>query len=266
MKRKKWIFFLSGCFVVLIIYYSLGGSFVVRIAKSKPFVHRQFARSITPNLPAIKKGILKEDVIPEYPFRQGEKFQFGIYQFGIKIGDAVIAYHGSEQIDGKNLIHVSLEAKGPAIFDREDIYGDPQTFLPVLVKRKVKVFGKDENITERYNKNGNRVVIVYEEENKASQTLESEQPLNNIILFLYYLRFRPELEVEDTFKFSLPTIDLQMQVAKKSRIKVPKGTFESFYVHSVPSRFKAWLRVEDKIPLRIDGAVGFGKTYLALIE
>jgi hypothetical protein len=57
-----------------------------------------------------------------------------------------------------------------------------------------------------------------------------------------------------------------MVVDKQTKIKVAKGEFEAVFVKSVPSRFKVWFKKDDRLPLRIQGAIGFGNTYLDLKE
>ena len=205
--------------------------------------------------------------VKEYPFKVGEKLHYGIYSAGLKVGSATITYLGPKEINGKVTSFISLEARAPGFYDFEKIYGDIETSLPVRIERKVRLFGKDSEIIEDYNHEKMEVVIRRNSRDPKQEVIRSEDKINNIILLLYQFRYKKDYKIGDTLQFNLPTKQLEMLVDKERTIKVPDGTYESIYIRSIPPRFKVWFRNnEDRIPLRIQGAIGFGRTYLALLR
>ncbi len=204
--------------------------------------------------------------VPQYPFKEGERLKYGIYSAGIKVGSAVISYLGERVIDGKLLSCITVEASAPGFRDFETIYGDIENSLPTRIEREIRLFGKDVNITEQYNHEMNEVVITRVSKKTASQIIKSEESFNNIILLLYHFRYKRDYKVGDRLEFNLPTKRLEMLIDRETTIKVPTGRYKAVYIRSIPPSFKAWFRKNsDGIPVRIQGAIGFGNTYLALL-
>ena len=53
----------------------------------------------------------------------------------------------------------------------------------------------------------------------------------------------------------------------EERVQAAGETYEAYYLESSPKKYRIWLGTsERKIPLRIDGAVGFGNTSLVMKE
>ena len=204
----------------------------------------------------------------EYTFLVGERLKYNIYSLGIKVGEAIISYQGRKDLDGKILDYVTIESNAPGFKDLEKIYGNIKNFSPVRVEREIKLFGEDINIIEDYNEIENEVTITRRAKKTTVDKIKSADTISNVILLLYHFRNKNELyEIGDEIEFNLPTQKLKMLVDKKTQIKVPFGRFEAIFVRSKPSRFKVWFRDdEDRLPLRIQGAIGFGNTYLSLAE
>jgi len=196
-----------------------------------------------------------------------EKFKYGIYLAGLKIGESVISFEGSTKLNGKDVLLITMESKAPNFYDYEEIYGNSGDFTPVLVKRKIKLFGENIEITEEYNQEEKEVVITRKSKKTTIEKITSENRLNNIILFLFYFRTKKALKIGEKFTFNLPTKSLEMEIVKSVPIKTPCGRFNAYYLRSLPAKFKAWFSNDENLmPLRIDGAVGFGNTRLILIE
>ena len=196
-----------------------------------------------------------------------EKFRYGIYLTGFKIGESTISFEGIKELNGRDVVFITMESKAPSFYDYEEIYGSVDDFTPLLVKRKVRMLGEDIQITEEYDQENKKVTITRKSKETKVQTISSEKQLNNIILFLFYLRTKKRLEIGEKIAFNLPTKSLEMVISKTTSIKTPKGRFEAYYLESSPSKYRAWFSSdEDLIPLRIDGAVGFGNTRLVIIE
>lgn len=203
----------------------------------------------------------------EMPFRIGERLKYGIYSAGIKVGDAIITYLGKKELDGIMLDCISLEAKAPGFYDFEKIYGEIKTSSPIRIERRIRLFGRNEYIIEEYNQKENLLSIIKSPSKMNKQLIKSQEKFNNIILLLYHFRYMKSYKLEDQLQFNLPTKKLKIFVDKETKIKIPMGEFDSLFVRSIPAQFKVWFRNDgDSIPLRIQGVIGFGNTYLALID
>lgn len=206
--------------------------------------------------------------IDEFPFRVGEKLKYGIYSVGLKVGNVDITYLGRKKINGVLMDSILVESKAPGFNDVETIYGKIDSFSPARVERKIRLFGEDIEITEEYDEVKKEVVITRRAKKTTVKKIASKDRIGNVILLLYHFRYkRDNYKIGDKIEFNLPTQRLEMLVDKETKIKVPSGNFTSLFVRSVPSRFKIWFRNDaDSIPLRIQGAIGFGNTYLVLLD
>lgn len=205
--------------------------------------------------------------ITDYPFSPGEKLQYFIYSTRIKVGKVDITYLGKKYLKGVLRDVILLEASALGFSDREEIYGNIENFTPVRVERKIKLFGENIDIVEGYDENTNEVLIIRKAKKTTVQRIISKDKMSNIILLLYHYRSRDKkYKIGEKLAFNLPTQKLEMLVDKETSIKVPKGEFEAIFVKSEPSRFKVWFSKDQRIPLRIQGAIGFGNTYLDLKE
>lgn len=212
-------------------------------------------------------AVISNKDIPQYPFPVGEKLKYFIYSAAIKVGEANITYLGKKDIKGITRDVVMVEAKAPGFIDVDIIYGDINNISPVRVERKIKLFGENMDIIEEYDEDGKQVVITKIARKTTIQRIATQDKINNVILLLYHVRSNNyKYGIGEKFKFNLPTQKLEMQVEKNADIKVPLGKFPTIFVKSIPSRFKVWFKSDDKLPLRIQGAIGFGNTYLDLKE
>ncbi|MDD5355809.1 MAG: hypothetical protein PHY56_04695, partial [Candidatus Omnitrophica bacterium] len=208
-----------------------------------------------------------KDSQQHYPFAAGEKLKYFIYSAGIKVGEFNITYLGRKDFKDKARDVILAEAQAPGFIDREEIYGSIETFSPVRVERNIRLFGENINIVEEYDENTNEALITRKARNTTTQRIISEDKISNIMLLLYHFRYKKnEYRIGEKFGFNLPTQKLEMLIDKITTINVPKGRFQALFVKSAPARFKVWLRSEDMLPLRIQGAIGFGNTYLDLKE
>jgi hypothetical protein len=203
--------------------------------------------------------------ILQYPFSVGEKLKYFIYSAAIKVGEVDITYLGKKEIKGILRDVILLEAKAPGFTDKDTIYGDIRTFSPVRVERKIRLFGENMDIIEEYDGDGREVVITKMARKKTVQRIATPSKISNVILLLYHVRCNNyKYNIGKKFEFNLPTQKLEMRVEKNTKIKVPKGEFPAIFIKSIPSRFKVWFKKDDGLPLRIQGAIGFGNTYLDL--
>lgn len=205
---------------------------------------------------------------PHYPFRPGEELRYGIYSTVLKVGLASITYKGREKLGNRIVDIIVVEAKAPGFHDIDTIYGVIENFTPLRVERKINLFGENVEILEEYNQLTNEVIITRKGKKTTVKKLKSNKAIGNVILLLYYFRLNKRaFNVGDKLEFNLPTKNLEMRVDKYLKLKVPKGKFNALFIRSIPKKFKVWLDPQQgNIPLRIQGAIGFGNTYLALID
>jgi hypothetical protein len=250
---------------LLVFFYVLSNKIIIKI----PF----WAKSVSASKIFFvnnKKDIAQQQLksaLPRYSFRVGEKLHYGIYLGGLKVGDATITYLGDKEVNGILKSFITMESRATGFYDLEKIYGDIDTATPVKVEREIRLFGENIYITEEYDKNNNEIVITRKSKKTEVTKIKGPAKISNIILFLYHFRYKKDYKIGDRIKFNLPTKSLDMLIDRRIEIGVPLGKFKAFFVKSIPSKFKAWFRDDgDSIPLRLQGVIGFGNTYLALID
>ncbi|MCA9398563.1 MAG: DUF3108 domain-containing protein [Candidatus Omnitrophica bacterium] len=200
------------------------------------------------------------------PFTKGETITYDIKKLGMTVGKMVLTYKGFVELDDRELELVIFEASALNFDDTEQIYLDPETFRPVVVKREVNLWGKKELIEERYARDSGKVTVTKRVDGtETTQIIEKTAPLDNIYGFLYFYRKKGEFRVGENMDLCLPTKDIQIKLLRKEFIKAGGEKKAAYYLESDPSEYKLWFdQSEQRIPLRIDGAIGFGKTAMVM--
>ncbi|MFA5039308.1 MAG: DUF3108 domain-containing protein [Candidatus Omnitrophota bacterium] len=202
-------------------------------------------------------------------FPSGENIKFGVYSRFLKVGSGELAYEGQTGEGEQALQHVRLRVDSFSVKDAEDVYGSMDFLFPVKAERKIRLFGRDEEITETYASDHKSVTIrkTTPGEEEKEWSIESPEPLQNVLLMVYRLRNDAELAVGKEYPIVLPTQKFLLKVKEITSLKVPLGTFEAFYIESTPSKYKIWISADDKrIPLRIQGLISFGSVHMAATE
>jgi len=196
----------------------------------------------------------------------GEIIQYDIKNFGIDSGDAFLEFKAGQVVDGRTLDLIIFRATAINFLDEEKIYMDPEKLLPVKVERNLNIFGKKENITEYYDSKKGEVRIVKRAGGKETkQIIQKQGALDNIYCFIYRYRRAGVFQLGDTLVINLPTKDVAIKLKKKDMLKIAGEKFDTFFMQSDPRKYKIWFDVsKNKIPLRIDGSVGFGNTYMVM--
>ncbi len=201
---------------------------------------------------------------------KGEVVSFGVYSGGIfKVGSGRLELKGLVEEEGEACQHVDFKVSSFSVDDHEVIIGRHDFSLPVRVVRDIRVFGRDEDIVERYSPDGRRVVIDKRVRDGESEetVIDSEQPLGNVLLLIYRLREDPDLAVGREYDINLPTTRFKLVVKEKKPLKVPLGRFDAFYIESEPKKYRIWLSADPRrLPLRIQGLVAGGMAYLAAVS
>ena len=210
-------------------------------------------------------SVAAEDETPA-PFAAGETITYDITKIGFKVGEAVLTYAGPRHVQCRDVILVTLVSKGPAFFDREAIYLDPATFLPLRVERAVRFPGKKETIVEYYDQARGRARIVKTARGTITErVIEKGRPIENIYGFIYRYRSSGEFHVGEKRGVHLPTRDVTFTLAGKEKFNAAGTVYEAYAMESMPAQYRVWFDVgAAKIPLRIDGAAGLGKTAMTL--
>ena len=209
-----------------------------------------------------------EKVNKELPFSNGEKIMFSIQKMGLKVGEATLVFQGSAKLGEKRAALIIFTAKALNFFDEEKIFVDPQTFYPLMVKRDLNIWGKREKIIEEYFPQKGVVKITKEAGGKTSeQRIEKKGTIDNIYSFIYRYRTQGQFRMGDTLSLHLPTKEVILTLKEQTNIKAAGRQFEAYYMTSDPAQYKVWFDHSDqKIPLKINGAVGFGDTAMVMVS
>jgi hypothetical protein len=196
----------------------------------------------------------------DQPFQKGEIINYNIEKFKVKIGEATLAFNGLVEVQGKEALSITFTARGFKFFDEEQIYVDAQTFFPLLIKRNLDMFGKEERITEYYDAQKGKVHIVKRAKGGTTeQIIENGGRFDNIYGFIYRHRQSGRFEKDKALDIHLPTNDLRFQFVKRKSISIHGQKFDADYIESAPNQYELWFDSGPRrIPLKIDGTLGFG--------
>ncbi len=211
---------------------------------------------------------LATDAPGALPFRPGETIQYDIKKLKMRVGQASLTFHGLVSLEGQSAFLITFTSKGVKFFDEEKIYVDPRTFLPCRVERDLNIFGKKERIVEHYNAWEGTVRIVKTAKGKTSeQVIKRSVPLDNIYCFIFRYRVSGKFTPGETFQIHLPTKNVQFQAQGPRELQIGEKKISAHYLQSDPAQYRVWFDPgAHKVPLRIDGAVGFGKTAMIMVN
>lgn len=215
-----------------------------------------------PNLAMTAEGVLK------VPFASGETIIYDIRKFAVKVGQAVMVFKGQVSWNGQEALLITLTSKGLNFFDDEKIYLDPRTFLPLCVERDLNIFGKKEQIVEHYGPGNGTVRIVKTVKGETTeQVIQKGHRLENVYGFIYRYRLQGAFFAGERTAVHLPTADVDFIFRGFDTLTLPGRQAEAYYVESLPKKYRVWFGTGPaRVPLRIDGAVGFGKTAMVMKE
>lgn len=200
------------------------------------------------------------------PFRKGEVITYAIKKLAVKAGDATLTFEGETTIDGRTVYLIIFKADGFNFYDEEKIYVATDTFAPVKVLRDLNIFGNKEKITEDYLTKEGKIVISKTADGKTTQeVIQKDGQIDNIYGVIYRYRANGAFTIGDQVNLRLPTKDIILKLEKAVQIKAAGKLYQSFFMTSVPSKYQVWFdSSEQKIPLRINGAVGMANTTMIM--
>ncbi|MCR4336375.1 MAG: DUF3108 domain-containing protein [Candidatus Omnitrophica bacterium] len=203
------------------------------------------------------------------PYFVGEKIVYAIKKMKVKAGDATLIFHGKKMLEGKEVYAMTFRADGFNFLDEEKIFLDLVTFRPVRVERNLNIFGKEEKIVEDYEAEKGRVKIVKDAGGKTEeQVIAKDKPLDNLYGFIYRYRLQGKFQIGEEVVLNLPTQEVRIKLIDQDhQVKAAGKQYRTFYMASDPAKYRIWFDTSDRrIPLRIDGAVGFAKTAMIMKE
>lgn len=200
------------------------------------------------------------------PFPVGETIIYDIKKLKLTVGEATLVFNGMTEVNGQKALSITFTAAGFKFFDEEKIYIDPATFYPFVINRDLNIFGKKEKMVEFYDPQKGRVRIVKTAGGKTSErVIENGKRFDNIYGFIYRYRHSGRFAEDAEFHLHLPTHDVRFELVEKRKLQAADHEFDVFYLRSVPKKYKVWFdRGPGRIPVRIDGALGFGHTSMVL--
>ncbi|MFC1599391.1 DUF3108 domain-containing protein [Candidatus Omnitrophota bacterium] len=204
---------------------------------------------------------LKQPTQYVLPFSKGEKLIYNIHYRGLKLGQAVLTFHGEVEFENSFAYFITFNTDTLYFKDLEKIYASKETFLPLKIERKFKqLAGTTTRITEDYDQQKYKVVISKKGlifSNKI--TLDKSSVIHNAILLSYYYRTRNTLVQEEKMLVNLPTREFQLIFKGKQPISTPLGENIAYLFEADSSKFRFWLKDDAKrLPLKIEDPGIFG--------
>ena len=196
----------------------------------------------------------------------GEVITYRLRQLGLS-GTATLTINGLTKIEGQEALLITFVAKGFTFFDEEKIYLDPTTYYPIIVKRDLDIFGNKEKIVEYYDAQKGSVRIVNSKDPGKERVIEKGRPIENIYGFIYRQRREGKFNIGDEFVVQLPTQEVIIKAVEKRKMNVAKKDYEVVFMQGKPRHLKIYFDTsENKLPVRLEGAFGFGGAAMIMTE
>jgi len=202
----------------------------------------------------------------EQSFSPGERITYSIKKYGVRVGKATLIFHGLIQRGSRKLLLIEFNATSLNFLDREEIYADPRTFFPVMVKRDLNIWGKKEQIIEYYDAQAGKVTIEKHAGSSVTQEIiKHDYPLENIYCFLYKFRAAKTFPPKTAVRLNLPTAQVLLKVRERTSIRMAGKRHQAFFLQSQSKEYRLWFADDQRrTPLRIDGAIGLGSASLMM--
>ncbi|MGE5307654.1 MAG: DUF2062 domain-containing protein [Deltaproteobacteria bacterium] len=165
---------------------------------------------------------------------------------------------GLVTFEGAQVNLVTLFTKVAGFSDREKIYSNPYSHLPVRVEREVNFLFRKERIIEQYDPIAHSLIITKFIGGRKVKTYEyqGDGAFHNAVTLPFYLRSVPGLFIGWNFKVRIPQ-EFDVTLVSIDDIKVPAGQFKAYHFVSNPDKFHIWISADpDRTPLKITGLGG----------
>ena len=167
---------------------------------------------------------------------------------------------GVADLKGVKVNVLTLRTKVLFFESMEKIYSDPESLLPLKIERSVSKPWSKEYITEEYDQEKFTVAIRKFKNKKlvSEKIIKAKEPIQNVILFLFYLRRYPDLTIGWNFTARVPAevkselVSIKLELVSIDEITVPAGKFQAYHFKSVPNTFEIWVNKNNpRVPLKI---------------
>lgn len=197
-----------------------------------------------------------------FPFDEGEELIYDVYFKRLRIGKSVLTFHGEENIDAKDVYHITFYTDLGTYEDIEDIYAYKETFLPLRISRTIKRIGAfPVYIEEEYDQDAFTVKIKKKRYFLSHEsTIKKKGPIHNALLLTYLYRIRPVME---RFSVILPMAEFDVIFKGKDIITTRLGRYPAYLFAGNPSNFTFWLSTDKKrFPLKMENHTVMGYTFV----
>jgi len=196
---------------------------------------------------------------------RGEKIDYVVSLGKVELGKAQFNYplNAYVEIDGRQATLMTFETNLINFIDKETIYSDPDSLLPIKIERDLRMWRSNEKITEQYDQH-NFILSITKLKGRRRQNFQIKKDgvIHNAILLPFYVRYVAGLNVGWTLIAQLPTRKFEIKLVAIEDVKVPAGIFKSYRFESSPKKFRIWISADERrIPLKIlDSSVPAGYT------
>ena len=173
-------------------------------------------------------------------------------------GSAEYRDFGPVDLKGKKFNLVTFTTKILLAEDTQKIYSDPENGLPYRIERTVsKLLGK-EDITREYDQKNFTVAVKNSKGGKPTgeQTLKANGPIQDAVLFPFYLSRAPDLKIGWSVVARIPE-EIKLELVSIDPITVPAGKFQAYHLKSTSNKLEIWINKDaPHVPLKIQGKDG----------
>jgi len=171
------------------------------------------------------------------------------------VGLCVYQNFGPVEYRGNKANLIVFKTNLPGFEDKEVIFSEAQTRLPIFVDRDISILFRDEHITEEYSSRDFTLKVTkFQKGGKVDgYSLKRKGPLQNAILLPFSLREAPELKIGGVFNVILLK-EFKVKVEGVEEVDVPAGRFKAYHLTSAPKKFEIWISADkNKLPIKIKG-------------
>ncbi len=224
---------------------------------SLSFFSKQMPSMLKPHQQAepVREPVKEPPPVPYYD-RAGEQIIYSISMGKISLGSAIFNCLPNIRENGRVLAAMTFETKIKGFQDKETIYSDALTLLPVRVIREVQNMLKRENILEQYDHQNFTLTVIKKNGQKegVGTVFRNDSPIHNPVLLPHFVRTIPVLEIGHTLIANLAKRRYEIKLVSMDDIDVPAGNYKTYHFESVPRQIDIWLSADnDRIPVKIQG-------------
>ncbi len=199
------------------------------------------------------------------PFKSHETLNYNIFYKKMKIGKSTLTFNGKKLVNGKELLHFTFYTNTLYLKDREEIYAQKDSLLPVQIKRTIHKPGLPKSeITENYDQKRGKLTITKKGILGTKTTnINKDKPIQNAILLNYVLRTK-QMQPGEEILINLPTLEMTVKFTGLKDVKLDDKTEKVYVFESVPDdKLIVWLENnESKTPIKIYNPGIFGYTMI----